>query len=152
VECEAYSSGVSRKENIFFLCELCALSEAGGEKIPHWDFESLPLATALVYNLILPGYVKILCGSLNCLTKAFAQLDIEKRQNKLAGKQSVNAGSNDAVPLITTASLHTEDRRIIRFDERYLYRQLSNFCITLRTYDYPVREIIKNQNGTCKCF
>jgi hypothetical protein len=27
VECEAYSSGVSRKENIFFLCDLCALSE-----------------------------------------------------------------------------------------------------------------------------
>jgi hypothetical protein len=23
----------ARKENIFFLCELCALSEAGGEKI-----------------------------------------------------------------------------------------------------------------------
>jgi hypothetical protein len=121
VECEAYSSGVSRKENIFFLCELCALSEAGGEKIPHWDFESLPPATAVVYNLTLPNYVKILCGSLSCLAKAFAQLDIEKRRNKLAGEQSVNAGSNDVVPVIATATLPTEDRRIIRSDERYLY-------------------------------
>ena len=36
VECGAYSSGVSRKENIFFLCELCGSSPAssgtGGEK------------------------------------------------------------------------------------------------------------------------
>jgi hypothetical protein len=59
---------------------------AGGEKIPHWDFESLPPEAALVYNPILPDYVKILCGSLNCLAKAFAQLDIEKRRNKLAGE------------------------------------------------------------------
>jgi hypothetical protein len=62
------------------------LSEAGGEKIRHWDFESLPPATALVYNLILLSYVKILCGSWNRLSKAFAQLDIEKRRNKLAGE------------------------------------------------------------------
>jgi hypothetical protein len=67
--------GSSRKENIFFLCELCALSEAGGEKIPHWDFESLPPAAALLYNLILLSYVKILYGSWNRLSKAFAQLD-----------------------------------------------------------------------------
>jgi hypothetical protein len=120
--------------------------------LKNWDFESLPLATALVYNLILSDYVKILCGSLSCLAEAFAQLDIEKRRNKLAGEQSVNAGSKDVVPLIATASLHTEDRRIIRSDERYLYHQLSNFCITLRIYNYPVREIIINQNGTCKYF
>jgi len=31
VECEAYSSGVTRKENIFSLCELCVSSETGGE-------------------------------------------------------------------------------------------------------------------------
>ena len=42
VECEAYSSGVSR-ENIFFLCELCVLSEAGGEKILPLIKNSFPL-------------------------------------------------------------------------------------------------------------
>jgi hypothetical protein len=41
-------------------------TRASGEKIPHWDFESLPPATAVVYNLTLPDYVKILCGSLSC--------------------------------------------------------------------------------------
>jgi hypothetical protein len=50
-----------------------------GRKILTQDFETLPAAAALVYNLKLPDYVKILCGSLNCLTKAFAELDIEKR-------------------------------------------------------------------------
>ena len=73
----------------------------------------MPPATAVVYNLTLPDYVKILCGSLSCLAKAFAQIDTEKRRNKLAGEQSVNAGSNDVVPLIATASLPTEDRRIM---------------------------------------
>jgi hypothetical protein len=56
---EAYSSGVSRKENIFFLCELCASSEvypveclcfsiqlrASGEKI-------FPLIYAPTHNMM----------------------------------------------------------------------------------------------------
>lgn len=88
-----------------------------GRKILTQDFESLPPAAALAYNLRLPDYVKILCGSLNCLAKAFAQLDIEKRGKQLAGEQLANAGSNDVVPLIATASLPTEDRKIIRSDE-----------------------------------
>lgn len=88
-----------------------------GHKILTQDFESLPPAAALAYNLRLPDYVKILCGSLNCLAKAFAELDIEKRRKQLAGEQFANAGSNYVVPLIATASLPTEDRRIIRSDE-----------------------------------
>ena len=88
-----------------------------GRKILTQDFESLPPAAALAYNLRLPDYVKILCGSLNCLAKAFAELDIEKRRKKLAGGQFANDGSNDVVPLIATASLPTEDRKIIRSDE-----------------------------------
>lgn len=88
-----------------------------GRKILTQDFESLPPAAALAYNLRLPDYVKIFCGSLNCLAKAFAELDIEKRRKQLAGEQFANAGLNYVVPLIATASLPTEDRRIIRSDE-----------------------------------
>jgi hypothetical protein len=32
VECGAYSSGVNRKGNRFFLCDLCGSSRAGGKK------------------------------------------------------------------------------------------------------------------------
>ena len=58
-----------------------------GRKILTQDFESLPPAAALAYNLRFPDYLKILCGSLNCLAKAFTKLDIEKRRKQLAGKQ-----------------------------------------------------------------
>jgi len=80
------------------------------------DFESLPPAAALAYNLRLPDYVKILCGSLNCLAKAFAKLDIENVENNWQANNLLMT-VHDVVPLIATASLPTEDRRIIRSDE-----------------------------------
>jgi hypothetical protein len=38
-----------------------------GRKILTHDFENLPPAAALVYNLNCPDYVSIVCGSLECL-------------------------------------------------------------------------------------
>ena len=84
-----------------------------GRKILSQDFESLPSAAALVYNLNLPDYVAVLCGSLALLHKAFAQLDVEKRIEQLAGKQL----ENPEIPVIVSSSLPLVDRRIIRSDE-----------------------------------
>ncbi len=88
-----------------------------GRKILSQDFESLPAAAALVYNLNQPDYVGALCESLVLLAKAFAELDVEKRIKKLTGKQFAKTDSNVNIPVIASASLPLADRRIIRSDE-----------------------------------
>ena len=88
-----------------------------GRKILSQDFESLPAAAALVYNLNQTDYVEALCESSVLLAKAFAELDVEKRIKKLTGKQFANTDSNANIPVIASASLPLADRRIIRSDE-----------------------------------
>ncbi len=51
-----------------------------GRKILTQDFEHLPPAAALAYNLRRDDYVAILCGSLEKLPEAFAQLDAQRRR------------------------------------------------------------------------
>ncbi len=85
-----------------------------GRKILTQDFEHLPAQAALVRNLNRSDYVEILCGSLKFLPKAFAKLDAEKRRRKLAGEEPHNVGSKATIPQIATASLPTEDRRLVR--------------------------------------
>jgi len=84
-----------------------------GRKLLSQDFEGLPSAAALVYNLNRPDYVSVLCGSLELLDKTFAELDVEKRAEQLAGTQS----DNPQIPVIVSSSLPLVDRRIIRSDE-----------------------------------
>ncbi len=84
-----------------------------GRKILSQDFESLPPAAALVYNLNRRDYVAVLCGSLELLDKTFAELDAKKRVEQLAGQQS----ENPQIPVIVSSSLPLVDRRIIRSDE-----------------------------------
>jgi hypothetical protein len=88
-----------------------------GRKILTHDFENLPPAAALVYNLNRPDYVSIVCGSLECLHEAFAKLDFEKRQKNLSHEQSIKFNSNQIVTQTETASLPAGDRRLIRSDE-----------------------------------
>ncbi len=85
-----------------------------GRKILSHDFECLPPAAALVYNLNFPDYVNILCGSLDNLADAFAAMDFEKRRKELAGEISVQENSDIVIPMIASASLPIEDRKIIR--------------------------------------
>jgi len=88
-----------------------------GRKILTHDFENLPPSAALVYNLNCPDYVSIVCGSLECLHKAFAKLDFEERQKNTKNKQRIKRGPSLRIAQTETASLPADDRRLIRTDE-----------------------------------
>ena len=87
-----------------------------GRKILTQDFEDLPPAAAIVYNLKCQDYVSIVCGSLDRLHEAFAKLDLEKRQNNPGTEQRNSPEPVGTIPQTETASLPTEDRRLIRTD------------------------------------
>ncbi|MDI1290229.1 MAG: hypothetical protein PSX37_09825 [bacterium] len=84
-----------------------------GRKNLAQDFENLPAAAALVRNLLDPDYVSIVCGSLDDLPQAFAQLDISRRRELLA-RSTPTAGTKTPPPDIVSASLPRADRRFVR--------------------------------------
>lgn len=78
-----------------------------GRKILTQDFESLPPAAALAANLRHADYVSVVCGSLDSLAAAFAELDAANRSLSIAA----------GIPHHTTtetASLSTLDKRLVR--------------------------------------
>ena len=86
-----------------------------GRKILTQDFESLPAAAALTCNLTCPDYVAILCGSLDNLAEACAELDADKRKMELAGASPTPLGrSHNPIPEVASASLPAADRPIFR--------------------------------------
>ncbi|MFV1959905.1 MAG: hypothetical protein ACC662_10905, partial [Planctomycetota bacterium] len=64
-----------------------------GRKILTQDFERLPPAAALVPNLLKPDYVALLCGSLENLPTAFAELDAERRKAMARARPSQHTGT-----------------------------------------------------------
>ena len=87
-----------------------------GRKVLTQDFEQLPPAAALARNLLHPDYVEVLCGSLDRLPTAFAQLDAADRRRSIV----VRSGSPDAAVEhddIEAASLPTPDRRLVRTED-----------------------------------
>ena len=84
-----------------------------GRKILTQDFERLPPEAALACNLKQPDYVQVLCGSLDRLAEAFAQLDAQGRATELAGHGKktfpMEPGSK-----IVSASLPREDLLLVR--------------------------------------
>lgn len=78
-----------------------------GRKILTQDFETLPPAAALAANLRCADYVSIMCGSLDGLPEAFAQLDAANRSRSIAAGVAHNT-------VTETASLSTIDKRIVR--------------------------------------
>jgi hypothetical protein len=78
-----------------------------GRKILTQDFESLPPAAALAANLRHPDYVNIVCGSLDRLAAAFAELDAPNRSRSIAAGIAHHT-------IIETASLSTLDKRLVR--------------------------------------
>jgi len=88
-----------------------------GRKNLTQDLEHLPAAAALVHNLKDAQYVSILCGSLDNLSMAFAQLDQEEQSRRQKGLPSTQTDNLERVLRISTSSLSTEDRRIVRTDE-----------------------------------
>ena len=62
-----------------------------GRKILTQDFEALPPAAALAQNLRHADYVHLVCGSLDRLAEAFAQLDAANRSRSIAVGAEQNA-------------------------------------------------------------
>ncbi|HBL15636.1 MAG TPA: hypothetical protein DD417_02430 [Elusimicrobia bacterium] len=83
-----------------------------GRKVLTYDFERLPAAAALVANLARPDYVEILCGSLDRLPEAFAELDAEQRDAELTVCQT-DAGHSPEEELLSR-SMPYQDRTLIR--------------------------------------
>ena len=88
-----------------------------GKKILTQELESIPPESALVSNLKDPRYVQILCGSIEKLPEAFAELDHEEeyRLAKLkleSDEQSRTPKENK--PKIETASLSRSDKNFVR--------------------------------------
>ena len=88
-----------------------------GRKNLTQDLEHLPASAALVNNLKDTKYVSIVCGSLDNLAKAFAQLDQEEQSRRQKGLPTTPTDNLERVLRISTSSLSTADRRIVRTDE-----------------------------------
>jgi hypothetical protein len=88
-----------------------------GRKILTQDFEQLPPAAALATNLHSSDYVATVCGSLDQLPRAFAQLDAADRRRSCIVSRTA-ARADDATDCdVVSASLPTADRRLVRTDE-----------------------------------
>jgi hypothetical protein len=90
-----------------------------GRKNLGQDLENLPAEAALVPNLKHDDYVVLLCGSLDRLPQAFAEIDRNERDIRLRGltpdvEEIENLGD---ILNIASASLHPADRRIIRTEQ-----------------------------------
>jgi hypothetical protein len=87
-----------------------------GRKNLTQDFETLPAGAAIVKNLLDDDYVEILCGSIDRLPEAFAELDEQKRRDRNIGIASPSFRLDAAIPEVVSASLPSEDRSIVRAD------------------------------------
>ena len=85
-----------------------------GRRILTQDLEHLPAEALLVSNLHREDYVHIVCGSLDRLPEAFAQLDQDERAKRLMAIPPSDTDGLDQVLQIATASLSTPDRRVVR--------------------------------------
>jgi len=90
-----------------------------GRKKLTQDFEHLPPEAALVYNLNFPDYVEITCGTLERLHEAFAKLDIEEGENAPVCNKHTSRVSGNIISLTETASLPTDDRKLIRSEQMH---------------------------------
>jgi len=89
-----------------------------GRKNLGQDLEHLPAEAALVRNLLRDDYVTTVCGSLNHLPQAFAQLDRQAQQTRLNGDSSHEQDEElTAVLQAASASLSPADRRVVRTED-----------------------------------
>lgn len=87
-----------------------------GRKNLTQDLEHLPAEAVLVYNLNHSDYVSVVCGSLEQLPKVFAQMDQEERVRRQKGLIPEEIDDLKRILQLSTASMSTVDRRIIRSD------------------------------------
>ena len=84
-----------------------------GRKILTQDFERLPPEAALACNLKQSDYVEILCGSLDRLPEAFAEIDAHKRKEALADHR-IDRLKTLPVTKVVSASLPRDDLQFVR--------------------------------------
>lgn len=84
-----------------------------GRKTLTQDLEHLPAAALLARNLTRPDYVAILCGTIEGLPRAFAQLDAPDRSRSLPARLRSIASGSDSDDIISS-SLPKADRNIVR--------------------------------------
>jgi hypothetical protein len=93
-----------------------------GRKNLGQDLEHLRAEAALVRNLEHEDYMRIVCGSLDKLPAAFAELDKLERQKRLNGETIEDQEDDLKTTLqLASASLSPADRRIVR-DEKMDHR------------------------------
>jgi hypothetical protein len=78
------------------------------------DLERIPGPAALAANLKCPDYVEIVCGRLEGLPKAFAELDAADRSKALPARTFTTANGADTD--VVRASMPKADLKIIRSD------------------------------------
>jgi hypothetical protein len=89
-----------------------------GYKNLGYVLENLPAGATLVRNLEHDDYVTTVCGSLDDLPQAFAELDRHERESRLNGvPQQEQEDDLVAVLQIASASLSPADRRVVRTKE-----------------------------------
>ena len=89
-----------------------------GRKNLGQDLEHLPADAALVRNLLHDDYVSIVCGSLDRLPAAFADLDRHEHEQRLNGDRSPDCEADlQTILQLASASLSPADRRLVRTDE-----------------------------------
>ncbi|MBF0548113.1 MAG: hypothetical protein HQM08_26990 [Candidatus Riflebacteria bacterium] len=100
-------------EGLFHLIKRGERRRSGRKNLAN-DLETMPATAVLARNLESPDYVTLVCGSLEALPQAFANLDAEERQQKL--KLHEPTLEKNIEPKISTASasLPHEDKIIVR--------------------------------------
>jgi hypothetical protein len=106
----------NRIENLFKEWKHGERQRSGRKNLTQDLEHSLPEAL-LAHNLKCPRYVSVVCGSLDRLDQAFAELDREDRERKLKGLPPHQRITNKVVLHIGSASLPTADRRVVRSKE-----------------------------------
>ena len=91
----------------------CGERRRSGRKVLTQDMENLPPASMLVSNLKHPDYVEIVCGSIDRLPEAFAELDMQKSKSILE-QESKAVKIDKETETVETASLSSADRSFIR--------------------------------------
>jgi hypothetical protein len=104
-------------ENFFGAIKHDERRRSGHKNLGH-DLELMPAEAALVRNLERDDYVTIVCGSLNRLAEAFAELDRDEHQRKLDGVPADDRDDDlENLLQIESASLSPADRRVVRTEE-----------------------------------
>jgi hypothetical protein len=89
-----------------------------GRKNLGQDLEHLPAEAVLVRNLKHDDYVSIVCGSLDRLPAAFADLDRADRKRRLDGLPEEPQVENlDTILKLASSSLSPADRRVVRTEQ-----------------------------------